>query len=111
MKSNASVESKESKRDARLARRRLKEGGGLETLMMHAVLSESEELCQYLIAHGAEVNEMALTKAIEQSLESMVQLLMDRGAVVTTEMVESAKKMGPSEIVTLLEEHLHTTEA
>jgi uncharacterized protein YfeS len=117
-----SAESKGSERETRRERRRLKEEvrreqkrwkeeRGLDMLLMHAVLLEHKEMCRYLIAHDAEVNDMALTKAIEESLESMVQLLIDHGATVTTDMVGSATKVGSSEIMTMLQEQLHKTEA
>jgi hypothetical protein len=71
--------------------------------MRFAISTENEGLCRYLIANGADVGERALNKAVEKSLVSMARLMVDHGAIVTTELVKRAKKLGSSEMITLLQ--------
>lgn len=61
------------------------------TLMMHAVRTENEGLCRYLAEHGACVSDSALNVAIDESLVSMVQLLLELGAIVTEHNIQRAK--------------------
>ena len=59
--------------------------------MMHAVRTENEGLCRYLAEHGACVSDSALNVAIDESLVSMVQLLLELGAIVTEHNIQRAK--------------------
>jgi hypothetical protein len=61
------------------------------TLMMHAVRTENEGLCRYLAEHGACISDSALNVAIDESLVSMVQLLLELGAIVTEHNIQRAK--------------------
>jgi hypothetical protein len=72
-------------------------------LMRSAALIESEELCRYLMEHGAILNDAAMEAAVWAQLVSMVRLLLDFGADVKEWMIEQAKEQGNSEVVTLLE--------
>ncbi|KAL1796061.1 hypothetical protein ACET3X_006285 [Alternaria dauci] len=61
------------------------------TLMMHAVRTENEGLCRYLVEHGTCVSDGALNAAIDELLVSMVKLLLELGAVVTEHNIRRAK--------------------
>jgi hypothetical protein len=72
-------------------------------LMRCAALIENEELCRYLMGHGAILNENAMEAAVLAQLVSMVRLLLDFGADVKEWVIGNAKKLCDSELVTLLE--------
>lgn len=72
-----------------------------------AISTENEQLCRYLLAHGAECDNQAVEKAITAGLESMVRLLLEYGVKVTLEMVDSAQKLGHAHIAQLLQSHSH----
>lgn len=73
--------------------------------MAHAVLTESETLCRYLVEHGAIVNEHALWAAADASLVSMVRFLVDVGAEINEQMIERAKRYSHPGVATILQAH------
>ena len=62
-----------------------------DRLMTHAVHTENEELCRYLVELGAIINDSAMKAAIGRELISMVRLLLDFGADATAENVYRAR--------------------
>jgi ankyrin repeat protein len=91
--------------------RHSKIGRQQESLVQLALLTENEKRCRYLIANGARIGLKALPRAAKRSLESMVRLLIDHGAIVTRKLVKTIEKKGDMKIATLLRSRLDTTEA
>ncbi|KAI4706448.1 hypothetical protein J4E89_008865 [Alternaria sp. Ai002NY15] len=80
-----------------------------DRLMAHAVLTENEALCRYLVERGAIVNEHALWAAADASLVSMVRFLVDVGAEINEQMIERAKRYSHPDVATILQTHHNST--
>lgn len=80
-----------------------------DRLMAHAVLTENEALCRYLVERGAIVNEHALWAAADASLVSMVRFLVDVGAEINEQMIERAKRYSHPDVATILQAQHNST--
>jgi len=75
----------------------------METILEVATKGESITLVQMILDGGAQVTELSLANAIENSNETVVRLLLEFGAQITNRVIESAVKHKDSLVFLLLE--------